>query len=81
MSIHVSHLLKPGSVLLLVARSKTLLQDMKDKLQSFTEEQQLVVLYIAVNLSRREGVNETVRVARQEAVNETDHVLLINNAG
>lgn len=54
---------------------------MKDKLQSFTEEQQLVVLYIAVNLSRREGVNETVRVARQEAVNETDHVLLINNAG
>ncbi|XP_044053767.1 sepiapterin reductase b [Siniperca chuatsi] len=76
----VSHLLKPGSVLLLVARSENLLQELQKELQSFTEQQQLVVHYIAVDLSTREGVNETVRVAKQEAVNEIDHVLLINNA-
>lgn len=70
-------MLRPGSVLLLVARSQTLLQQLKEELQSFTEEPQLVVHCIA----EREGVNETVRVAGQEAVNDMDHVLLINNAG
>ncbi|XP_035514899.1 sepiapterin reductase b [Morone saxatilis] len=77
----VSYFLKPGSVLLLVARSNTMLQELKEELQSWTEEQQLVVHCIAVDLSTREGVHETVRVARQEAINEMDHVLLINNAG
>ncbi|XP_037634589.1 sepiapterin reductase b [Sebastes umbrosus] len=76
----VSRFLEPGSVLLLVARSGTLLQELKEELQSFTGEQQLVVHCVAVDLSTKEGVNETVRVARQEAVNEIDHVLLINNA-
>ncbi|XP_022613552.1 sepiapterin reductase-like [Seriola dumerili] len=77
----VCHLLEPGSVLLLVARSGTLLQELKEELQSFTDKQWLVVHCIAADLSTREGVNETVRVARQEAVNEIDNVLLINNAG
>ncbi|XP_070761049.1 sepiapterin reductase b [Enoplosus armatus] len=76
----VSHSLEPGSVLLLVARTETLLQESKEELQSFSEEQQLVVHCIAVDLSTREGVNETIKAARQEAVNEIDHVLLINNA-
>ncbi|XP_068422415.1 sepiapterin reductase b isoform X2 [Clinocottus analis] len=76
----VSCWLEPGSVLLLVARSETLLQELKEELQSFTEEQQLVVHCVAVDLSKREGVNETIRVARQEAVNEIEHLLLINNA-
>lgn len=73
-------MLKPGSILLLVARTETLLQELKEELKSFTEEQ-LVVHCIAVDLSTREGLNEIIRVARQEAVNEIDHVLLINNAG
>ncbi|KAF3695646.1 Sepiapterin reductase [Channa argus] len=77
----VPHLLKPGSVLLLVARSGTLLQELKEELQSSTEEQKLVVRSITADLSTREGVNETVVAARQEAVDEIDHVLLINNAG
>lgn len=81
LTIQVSPLLKPGSVLLLVARSEALLQELQEELRSFTEEQQLVVHCIAVDLSTREGVDEAVRVAKQEAVNEMDHVLLINNAG
>lgn len=73
-------MLKPGSILLLVARTETLLQELKEELKRVTEEQ-LVVHCIAVDLSTREGLNEIIRVARQEAVNEIDHVLLINNAG
>nr|XP_046243732.1 sepiapterin reductase b isoform X2 [Scatophagus argus]XP_046243734.1 sepiapterin reductase b isoform X2 [Scatophagus argus]XP_046243735.1 sepiapterin reductase b isoform X2 [Scatophagus argus] len=76
----VSCFLMSGSVLILVARSENLLQQLKEELQSITEEQQLVVHCIAADLSTKEGLNETVRVARQEAVNEIDHVLLINNA-
>lgn len=81
MSVQVSVLLRPGSVLLLVARSGTLLQQLKEELQSSTEERQFVVRCIAVDLGTREGVNETVRVVGQEALNDVDHVLLINNAG
>ncbi|XP_019954670.1 sepiapterin reductase-like [Paralichthys olivaceus] len=77
----VSHFLEPGSILLLVARSGTLLQELKEELHSFNDKQQLIVHCIAVDLNTREGVNETVRIARQEAANEIDHVLLINNAG
>ncbi|XP_059193536.1 sepiapterin reductase b [Centropristis striata] len=76
----VSCLLEPGSVLVLVARSGTLLQGLKEELQSFTEELQLVVHCMAVDLSTTEGVNETVMLVRQEAENDIDHVLLINNA-
>uniref|UniRef100_A0A8C2ZIY6 Uncharacterized protein n=1 Tax=Cyclopterus lumpus TaxID=8103 RepID=A0A8C2ZIY6_CYCLU len=46
----------PGSVLLLAARSGTLLQELKEERQSFTEEQQLVVHCVAVDLNTREGV-------------------------
>ena len=81
MSVQVSRSLEPRSVLLLVARSGLLLQEMKEELQSATEEQQLVVHCVAVDLRTKEGVDETVRVARQEAVDEIEHVLLINNAG
>lgn len=81
MSIQVSHFVTPGSVLLLVARSGTLLQELKEELQGFTKEQKLVVHCIVTDLSTREGVNDTVAVAKREAVDEIDHVLLVNNAG
>lgn len=80
-SIQVSVLFRPGSVLLLVARSGTLLQQLKEELQSPTEEQQFVVRCVALDLGTREGVNETVRVVGQEALSDVDRVLLINNAG
>uniref|UniRef100_A0A672J1F1 Sepiapterin reductase n=1 Tax=Salarias fasciatus TaxID=181472 RepID=A0A672J1F1_SALFA len=67
----VVYLLRPGSVLLLVARSAVLLQE----LQSFCEEQQLLIQCITADLSTKDGVNETVRGARQQAANELDHVL------
>lgn len=73
--------LKPGSVLLLVARSGTLLQELKTELQSSTEEQKQLVHCVTADLSTQKGVNEVVKVVRQEAVNDLEHVLLINNAG
>nr|XP_040051497.1 sepiapterin reductase b isoform X1 [Gasterosteus aculeatus aculeatus] len=76
----VSRWLQPGSVLLLVARSETLLQELKGELWSFIVDQQSAVHCVAADLSTREGLDETVRVARQEAVTEMDRVLLINNA-
>ncbi|XP_030273081.1 sepiapterin reductase b isoform X2 [Sparus aurata] len=72
--------LKPGSVLLLVARSETLLQELKEELKGFAVEQQLLVNCIVADLSTQKGVNEAVRVARLESEKENDHVLLINNA-
>uniref|UniRef100_A0A3P8SAI2 Sepiapterin reductase a n=1 Tax=Amphiprion percula TaxID=161767 RepID=A0A3P8SAI2_AMPPE len=71
----------PGSVLLLVAHSGTLLQELKEDLQSFTEEQHLQICCIIADLSTKDGVEEMVTRARQEAVSKLDHVLLINNAG
>lgn len=80
-SLQVSCLMQPGSVLLLVARSDNLLQQLKEELQSLPEKPQLVVHCIAVDLSTTQGVNETLRVARQKAVNDIDHVLVFNNCG
>ncbi|KAM8885703.1 sepiapterin reductase b isoform 1-T4 [Spinachia spinachia] len=76
----VSRWLEPGSVLLLVARSETLLQELKGELQSFIVEQHAAVHCVAADLSTRGGLSEAVMVARQEAVHEIDRVLLINNA-
>lgn len=74
-------LLKPGSVLLLVARTGPLLQELKGELENVTVSQSVMVHCIKADLSTTEGVNETLEVARQENVNDIDHVLLINNAG
>lgn len=73
--------MKPGSVLLLVARSETLLQELKEELRGLTGMAQPAVRCMAVDLSAADGVNEAVEVARQEAGTDPDHVLLINNAG
>lgn len=73
--------MEPGSVLLLVARSETLLQELKEELRGLTGTAQPAVRCVAVDLSAADGVNEAVEVARQEAGADPDHVLLINNAG
>lgn len=70
----------PGSVLLLVARSRTLLQELKEELRG-SGPPQLVVRCVAVDLGTAGGVNEAVEVARQEAGTDLEHVLLFNNAG
>lgn len=79
--VQVCGFMKPGSVLLLVARSETLLQELKEELRGSTGTAQPGVRYVAVDLSAADGVNEVVEVARQEAGTDPDHVLLINNAG
>lgn len=71
----------PGSVLLLVARSETLLQELKEELRGFPGTPPAAVRCVAVDLSAAAGVNEAVEAARQEAGTDPDHVLLINNAG
>nr|AAC60296.1 sepiapterin reductase [Takifugu rubripes] len=81
MAREVCGLMKPGSVLLLVARSETLLQELKEELRGLTGTAQPAVRCVAVDLSAAGGVNEAVEVARQEAGTDPDHVLLINNAG
>nr|XP_057927750.1 sepiapterin reductase b [Doryrhamphus excisus] len=72
--------LKPGSVLLLVARSRWLLQELKEEMHSLKEGQDLTVQCVAADLSTKEGVKDTVDMARQYTGNEIDHVLLVNNA-
>lgn len=71
----------PGSVLLLVARSETLLHELKEELRGFPGTPPPAVRCVAVDLSAAAGVNEAVEAARQEAGTDPDHVLLINNAG
>ncbi|XP_047446763.1 sepiapterin reductase b [Mugil cephalus] len=72
--------LKPGSILLLAARSGTLLEELKDELQGSTEEKKVLIHCITADVSTEKGVNEIVRVAKLEAANDLEHVLLINNA-
>ncbi|XP_028314216.1 sepiapterin reductase-like [Gouania willdenowi] len=81
LALQVVHLLEPGSVLLLVARSGAQLQEVKDELQNFRDEPERQIHCITADLSTKDGVEETVSVASQEAEKELDHVLLINNAG
>ncbi|XP_077601057.1 sepiapterin reductase-like [Stigmatopora nigra] len=77
----VSSYLKPGSVLLLDARSGPLLLELKEELQqSLKGRQNLTIDFAAADLSTKEGVEDTVNMARQMSLKEFDHVLLVNNA-
>ncbi|XP_051924505.1 sepiapterin reductase b [Hippocampus zosterae] len=77
----VLHYLKPGSVLLLVARSRPLLQQLKeDLLQSLKDMEEMTIFCTVADLSTKEGIEDTVAMARQQSLKEIDHVLLINNA-
>uniref|UniRef100_A0A8C6UMJ3 Sepiapterin reductase n=1 Tax=Neogobius melanostomus TaxID=47308 RepID=A0A8C6UMJ3_9GOBI len=69
--------LQTGSVMLLVARTARLLQELKAELDTHV----LLVHCVEADLGTAEGVNKTVEVAKKENVNDFDHVLLINNAG
>ncbi|XP_061134932.1 sepiapterin reductase b [Syngnathus typhle] len=73
--------LKPGSVLLLVARSTILLQQLKDELlQNLKDIQDVTIYCTAADLGTKDGVEITVDMTRQQSHKEIDHVLLINNA-
>lgn len=70
-----------GSVLLLVARSGALLQELKEELRGLAGTPQLAVRCVAADLSTADGVKGAVEAARREAGTDPDHVLLFNNAG
>uniref|UniRef100_A0A3Q2XFT8 Sepiapterin reductase-like n=1 Tax=Hippocampus comes TaxID=109280 RepID=A0A3Q2XFT8_HIPCM len=77
----VLNYLKTGSVLLLVARSRPLLQQLKEELlQNLKDMQEITIFCTVADLSTKEGVEDTVAMARQQSLKEIDHVLLINNA-
>ncbi|XP_072289397.1 sepiapterin reductase b [Eucyclogobius newberryi] len=80
LALQVPPILQAGSVLFLVARTGSLLQDLKTELEKLVVSQGVVVQCVAADLSTVEGVTETLQAARQESVNDFDHVLLINNA-
>ncbi|XP_077378623.1 sepiapterin reductase b [Festucalex cinctus] len=77
----VSRYLKLGSVLLLVARSRALLHELKQELlQNLNGIQDISIYCTVADLSTNEGVEDTVDMARQQSLKEFDHVLLVNNA-
>lgn len=71
--------MEAGSVLLLVARSQTLLEELRGELRGLAGT--LAVRCVAADLSTAGGVREAVDAARRQAVADLDHVLLLNNAG
>ncbi|XP_061674190.1 sepiapterin reductase b [Syngnathoides biaculeatus] len=79
--LQASRRLKPGSVLVLVARSGLLLQELKEELlQGLQDVQDLSVCCTPADLSTKGGVEDAVEVARQQGLEGIEHVLLVNNA-
>ncbi|XP_034457645.1 sepiapterin reductase a [Hippoglossus hippoglossus] len=79
---HMSELLKPGSALVLAARSG-------DELRAAAAEVTgaaaggggLLVLCVPVDLSHSDGVTELLAAVKTSYTDDMDHVLLVNNAG
>ncbi|XP_030620847.1 sepiapterin reductase b [Chanos chanos] len=81
LAVQIAGLLKPKSVMLLVARSGKQLAELKDDLvASDGDKSQLVVHCIQADLGKKEGVEKTIRVAKETSAMDIDHLLLINNA-
>ncbi|XP_062400182.1 sepiapterin reductase b [Sardina pilchardus] len=82
LALQVSGLVRPGSALLLVARSEEPLQEVQKEIaDSGVDMAGLAVCCVRADLSTQEGVDHTVRTAKEAARSDIDHMLLINNAG
>ncbi|MBN3326326.1 SPRE reductase, partial [Atractosteus spatula] len=79
LALQLGGLLQAGSVLVLAARSGDRLLELRGELSG--ELAGVQVRCVTADLARREGTEETVRVAREAAPKDIDHLLLINNAG
>lgn len=75
----ISALLKPGSVLLLVARSGDKLQELKEELSSHRGG--LVVRCVVADLGQKDGVERVLMEAREISKSDINNLLLFNNAG
>lgn len=82
LALQISSLVQPGSALLLVARSEEHLREVQKEIQqSETGVTGLAVHCVRADLSRKEGVEHTVRMAKDAGRLAFNHLLLINNAG
>uniref|UniRef100_A0A8C1VMY0 Sepiapterin reductase b n=1 Tax=Cyprinus carpio TaxID=7962 RepID=A0A8C1VMY0_CYPCA len=82
LAFQLSCLLKPRSVLMLVARTSEQLNQLKeDIITLYGGQNELDVRCVQADLEKKEGVEKTVQAAKETSVSEMDHILLINNAG
>lgn len=82
LALQVSSLVRPGSTLLLVARSEEHLREVQKEIQeSEAGVTGLAVHCVRADLSKKEGVEHTVRMAKEAGNLAFDHLLLLNNAG
>lgn len=78
----MSRLVKPGSVLLLLARSADDLQALRAELvESEAGRADIMVNYVAVDLGQAEGPASVVKAAKEAFSKDMDHIILVNNAG
>uniref|UniRef100_A0A8C0YEY8 Sepiapterin reductase n=2 Tax=Cyprinus carpio TaxID=7962 RepID=A0A8C0YEY8_CYPCA len=81
LAFQLSCLLKPRSVLMLVARTSEQLNQLKeDIITLYGRQNELDVRCVQADLEKKEGVEKTVQAAKETSVSEMDHILLINNA-
>ncbi|XP_066516649.1 sepiapterin reductase a [Hoplias malabaricus] len=77
----IAPLLRPGSVLLLAARSSDKLRDLEDDITSSEASKAGVLVRVVVaDLGQKEGVEKVVKEAREASDDNIDHLLLFNNA-
>lgn len=82
LAFQLSRLLKPGSVLLLVARTADRLNEVKeDVVTLYGGQSALDVRCVQADLEETEGVEKTLQAAKETNSSEMEHLLLINNAG
>ncbi|RXM91737.1 Sepiapterin reductase [Acipenser ruthenus] len=76
-----SPLLRPGSVMVLVARSGDKLREVQSEISgTIPAKDGLEIRCVEADLGRKEGLQEVVRVVSGIEPQAIDHVLLINNA-
>lgn len=77
----MSRLVKPGSALVLTARSAEDLRSLQAELaESEAGRAGLLLRCVAADLSHQEGLQSVVRAAKEAFCEDMDHVVLVNNA-
>lgn len=78
----MARLVKPGSVLVLAARSADDLRALQAELaESEAGRAGVVVDCVVVDLGQAEGPESVVKASKEVFSEEMDHIILVNNAG
>ncbi|KAA0714483.1 Sepiapterin reductase [Triplophysa tibetana] len=81
LALQLSCLMKPRSVLMLVARSADQLNKVKEDVRALNDgHKKLDVRCVQADLEKTEGVEKTVQAIKDTSSSDMDHFLLINNA-